>query len=146
MRPDGRYRRGDPGGGAALAWNLPIATEPCATVQTQVAVGAEQGVTSRVPSLQILLAERGGYRDIHSVPCVPNAGKLPVTITAATLPVRMVKRHDIDVHPFQHRLQRLFGKGDVVEGIAGAVEAVTTRRGSRSAGSCRKPSMLGEVL
>ena len=30
---------------------------------------------------------------------------------------------DVDAHAFQHRLQRLLGEGDVVEGVAGAVEA-----------------------
>jgi hypothetical protein len=44
---------------------------------------------------------------------------LPVTITAATLPVRMVA----DAHALEHRLQRLLGEGNVVEGVAGAVEA-----------------------
>jgi hypothetical protein len=30
---------------------------------------------------------------------------------------------DVDAHALKHRLQRLFGEGDVVEGIAGAVQA-----------------------
>jgi hypothetical protein len=30
---------------------------------------------------------------------------------------------NVDAHAFQHRLQRLLGEGDVVEGVAGAVEA-----------------------
>ena len=57
------------------------------------------------------------------VPCVPKAGRLAVTITAATLPVRMVGAADVDAEPLQHRLQRLLGERDVVERVAGAVEA-----------------------
>ena len=57
------------------------------------------------------------------VPWVPKAGRLAVTITAATLPVRRVCAADVDAEPLQHRLQRLLGEGDVVEGVAGAVEA-----------------------
>jgi hypothetical protein len=44
---------------------------------------------------------------------------LPVTITAATLPVRMVA----DAHALEHRLQRLLGEGNVVQRVAGAGEA-----------------------
>jgi hypothetical protein len=49
-----------------------------------VTVGAEQGGDEERAALQVLgIAKRG-------VPWVPKAGRLPVTITAATLPVRIV--------------------------------------------------------
>ena len=57
------------------------------------------------------------------VPWVPKAGRLAVTITAATLPVRMFGAAGVDAEALQHRLQRLLGEGDVVERVAGAVEA-----------------------
>ena len=55
-----------------------------------IAVGAEQGVTSRVPPCRFLASPSAETVTSIRVPWVPKAGRLPVTMTAATLPVRMV--------------------------------------------------------
>ena len=51
------------------------------------------------------------------------AGRLAVTITAATLAVRMFSPRGVDAEALEHRLQALLGEGRVVEAVAGAVEA-----------------------
>ena len=57
------------------------------------------------------------------VPCVPKAGRLAVTMTAATLPVRSVWPRMLTPSRSSIAVQRLLGEGDVVERVAGAIEA-----------------------
>ncbi len=89
-----------------------------------VAVGAEQGGDQQGPALQVLgVAERRTTVTSIRVPWVPNGGRLPVTITAADVAGADRRAADVDAHALEHRLQRLLGEGDVVQGVAGAVEA-----------------------
>ena len=104
------------------AWKPPIASEPCAD-RVDVAVGAEQRRHQQGAALQALgVADR---RDGD------------VDARALRAEGRQVGRHhhggdvagaqrlaaDVDAEAFQHRLQRLLGERDVVERVAGAVEA-----------------------
>ena len=57
------------------------------------------------------------------VPCVPNGGRLRGHHHGGDVAGADGGAADVDAHALQHRLQRLLGEGDVVEGVAGAVEA-----------------------
>ena len=104
------------------AWKPLMATEPCAD-RIDVAVGAEQRGDQQGAALQALgVAQR---RDRHV-----DAGALGAER-------RQVAGHhdgghvagadggaaDVDAEPLQHGLQRLLGERDIVQRVAGAVEA-----------------------
>jgi len=57
------------------------------------------------------------------VPWVPNAGRFAGDHDRGDVAGADGGAADVDPHALQHRLQRLLGEGDIVEGVAGAVEA-----------------------
>ena len=118
---DGRHAAHDLGG---LAFGLEAADRDRALAdRVDVAVGAEQRRHQQRAALQALGVAERRDGDVDARALRAEGGRLAVTITAATLPVRSVCAADVDAEPLQHRLQRLLGEGDVVERVAGAVEA-----------------------
>ena len=119
--PDGRHAAHDLGG---VAFGLEAADrERALRHRVDVAVGAEQRRDQQRAALQALgVAER---RDGD------------VDAGALRAEGRQVGRHhhgrdvagaqrlaaDVDAEPFEHRVQRLLGERDIVERVAGAVEA-----------------------
>jgi hypothetical protein len=73
--------------------------------------------------LQILgIAERGD-RDIHPRALGSEGGQIAGDHHRGDVAGADGGAADVDAHALEHRLQRLLGEGNVVEGIAGAVEA-----------------------
>ena len=88
-----------------------------------VAVGAEQGGDEEGAALQVLgIAERGD-RHVHAGALGAERRQVAGDHDGGDVAGADGGAADVDAHAFQHRLQRLLGEGDVVERIAGAVEA-----------------------
>ena len=92
------------------AWKPPIATAPCAD-RVDLAVGAEQRRDQQRAALQALGVAQRRDGDVDPGALRAKAGRLAVTITAATLPVRNRLAAGVDAEPLQHRLQRCLVKG-----------------------------------
>ena len=118
---DGRHAAHDLGG---LAFGLEAADRHRALAdRVDVAVGAEQRRDQQHAALQALgIAERGDGdvdaralgREGRQVGGYHHGGDVAGAQRLAA---------DVDAEPFQHRVQRLLGERNVVEGVAGAVEA-----------------------
>ena len=91
--------------------------------RVDVAVGAEQGGDEQGAAPQVLgIAERG-HRDIHPGALGAERGQVAGHHDGGDVAGPDGGAADVDAHALEHRLQRLLGEGDVVQGVAGAVEA-----------------------
>jgi len=88
-----------------------------------VAVGAEQGGDEQGAALQVLGVAERRHRDIHPRALGPERRQIAGDHHGGDVAGADGGAADVDAHALEHRLQRLLGEGDVVERIAGAVEA-----------------------
>ncbi len=88
-----------------------------------VAVGAEQRGDEQGAALQVLgIAERGDG-DVHPGALGAERRQVAGHHHGGDVAGADGGAADVDAHALEHRLQRLLGEGDVVQGVAGAVEA-----------------------
>ena len=109
---------------AACAFGLEAADRDRALRhRIDVAVGAEQGGDEQGAALQVLgIAERG-HRDVHPRALGAERRQVAGDHHGGDVAGADGGAADVDAHALEHRLQRLLGEGDVVQGVAGAVEA-----------------------
>ena len=88
-----------------------------------VAVGAEQGSDEQGSALQVLGVAERGHRDVHPRALGAERRQIAGDHDGGDVAGADGGAADIDAHALEHRLQRLLGEGDVVQGVAGAVEA-----------------------
>src|SRR6266436_6491125 len=118
---DSRHAAGDLGG---FAFGLEAADRDRALRhRIDVAVGAEQGGDEQGAALQILRIAERGDRDVHPGALGAERGQIAGHHHGGDVAGADGGAADIDAHALEHRLQRLFGEGNVVQGVAGAVEA-----------------------
>ena len=104
------------------AWKPPIATEPCAD-RVDVAVGAEQRRDQQRAALQALGVAERRDRDVDARALGAEGRQVGGHHHGGDVAGADGLAADVDAEPLQHRLQRLPGERDVVERVAGAVEA-----------------------
>ena len=80
-------------------------------------------MTSRVPPCRFLAVAERRHRDVHAGALGAERRQVAGDHDGRDVAGADGGAADVDAHAFQHRLQRLLGEGDVVEGVAGAVEA-----------------------
>ena len=118
---DGRHAARDAGG---VAFGLEAADgERALRHGIDVAVGAEQRRDQQGAALQALgIAERRDG-DVDAGALGAEGRQVGGDHHGGDVAGADGRAADVDAHALQHRLQRLLGEGDVVEGVAGAVEA-----------------------
>ena len=104
------------------AWKPEIASEPCAD-RVDIAVGAEQGRDQQGAAAQILGVAQRGDGDVHARALGGEGRQIAGDHHGGDVAGADGGAADVDAHALEHRLQRLLGEGDVVERVAGAVEA-----------------------
>ena len=121
MRPDGRNAAHDLG---RFAFGLEAGDrERALRDRIDVAVGAEQGGDEQGAAAQILGVAERGDRDVHARALGGEGRQVAGHHHGGDVAGADGGAADVDAHALEHRLQRLLGEGDVVEGVAGAVEA-----------------------
>src|ERR1700704_1171273 len=91
--------------------------------RVDVAVGAQERRDQQRAALQALgIAERGDG-DVHARALRGEGRQIGSHHHGSDVAGAHLRAAHIDAEPFQHRYQRLSGERDVVEGVAGAVEA-----------------------
>ena len=88
-----------------------------------VAVGAEQGGDEQGAALQVLGVAERGDRDVHPRALGAERRQVAGDHDGGDVAGADGGAADVDAHALEHRLQRLLGEGDVVQRVAGAVEA-----------------------
>jgi hypothetical protein len=73
--------------------------------------------------LQILGIAKRRYRDVHPGALGAERGQIAGDHHGGDVTGADGGATDVDAHALKHRLQRLLGEGDIVQGVAGAVEA-----------------------
>ena len=91
--------------------------------RVDVAVGAEQGGDEQGAALQVLGVAERGDRDIHPRALGAEGRQVAGDHDGGDVAGADGGAADVDAHALEHRLQRLLGEGDVVQRVAGAVEA-----------------------
>ena len=104
------------------AWKPPIASEPCAD-RIDVAVGAEQRRDQQRSALQALGVAQRRDGDVDARALRAEGRQVGGDHDGRDVAGAQRLAADVDAEAFQHRLQRLLGERDVVERVAGAVEA-----------------------
>ncbi len=110
---DRRHAAGDAGGGAFGRESGD--RDRTLRNRVDVAVGAEQGGDQQRAAGQVLGIAKRGDGDVHPRSLGAERGQIAGGADGGAA--------DVDAHALEHRLQRLLGEGDVVQRIAGAVEA-----------------------
>ena len=91
--------------------------------RVDVAVGAEQGGYQQHAALQALAVAERGHGDVDTGALGAKRGQVRRHHHGGDVAGAQGLAADIDAQALQHRGQRLLGERDVVEGVAGAVEA-----------------------
>ncbi len=118
---DGRHAAHDLGG---FALGLEAADRDRALAdRIDVAVGAEQRRDQQRAALQALGVAERGDGDVDPGALGAEGRQVGGHHHGGDVAGAQVLAADIDAEPLEHRLQRLLGEGDVVERVAGAVEA-----------------------
>ncbi len=88
-----------------------------------VAVGAQEGGHEQGAALEVLGVAERGDGDIHARALGGEGRQVACHHHGRDVAGADGGAADVDAHALEHRLQRLLGEGDVVERVAGAVEA-----------------------
>ena len=118
---DGRHAARDLGG---LAFGLEAVDRDRALAdRIDVAVGAEQRRDQQRAALQALGVAERRHRDVDARALGAEGRQVGGDHDGGDVAGAHGLAADVDAEPLQHRLQRLLGERDVVERVAGAVEA-----------------------
>ena len=119
--PDGRHAARDLCG---IAFGRePADRERALPDRIDIAVGAEQRRDQQRAALQAFRVAHRRDGDVDARALRPEGGQVGGHHDGCDVAGAQRLAADVDAEALQHRLQRLLGEGDVVERVAGAVEA-----------------------